>query len=231
MEKGIKEKEEEIINFAKGEKQNIDGKIKENKILRNFFVGVLVCVIVLISVVLFINSVKSFKYNGLEFSVEKFGEIITYRTALPLYSQTGVSVMTGDAITEHTADYNFYLRNDPRKLGDIPTQGEVVLYKEMVINSSEELNCEGDAIIGMKNLITLYEVLGTNVIRDENAGCDEEKRYMFLNIQPGEVTKLEQVTPSCYNIYVNNCEILDATERFMIETLIKVKQKGLKIMR
>jgi hypothetical protein len=40
---------------------------------------------------------------------------------------------------------------------------------------------------------------------------------MFVQIEEGEETRIEQFGPSCYKLIVNDCEILPATERFMIE--------------
>ena len=35
-------------------------------------------------------------------------------------------------------------------------------------------------------------------------------------------TNIEQLTESCYNININNCEILGGTERFMLDLFIKI---------
>lgn len=228
MEKNKVEKSDEKIEEAEKGKALIKDQTKEqNKILRNFLIGIGIFIVVLVVVVLLFNSLTHFKYRGLEFNVEKFGDIIVYRTSVPVYSQTGVNVMTGEAVKEHTADYNFYLRNDPRKLDEVPYYGEIVLYKEVVINGTNELNCDGKGIIAIKNLANLYELIGANVIKDPNATCDNQGMYMFLDIRPGETTKIEQVRRGCYNLYANNCEILEVTERFMIETFVKIDEMGL----
>jgi len=38
------------------------------------------------------------------------------------------------------------------------------------------------------------------------------------------MTKIEQFGTACYDIYIKNCEILEGTERFMFETLVKVNE-------
>ena len=128
-----------------------------------------------------------------------------------MYSKTGA----------HVADYNFYIRNDPRKLEEVPFEGDLHILDLMVFNTTEDFNCDGDGVIGVANLVKLYQFLETKIMRDENATCDSQGRYMFLNIQPGEETKVTKVGPSCYNLEVNDCEILEVTERFMIETFVK----------
>ena len=93
--------------------------------------------------------------------------------------------------------------------------------RNMVINQTSNFNCNGDGIIGVANLLKLYNVLGVDVISDQNATCDSKERYVFLNIKDGNETKIEQTGKTCYEIQVNSCDILSATERFMLETFIE----------
>jgi len=190
-------------------------QIKEqNKILRNIFIGVGLLIILIISIILFINSVRNFEYEGVKFNVIKEGNIVFYQTSLPV-------IYNGEK-----ASYNFYLRNDPRKLDQVIFDGEIILLKNMVINMTDNFNCDGDGIIAIANLAKLYEIVGAKIIRDENARCDAQGRYMFLNIQPGDTTRIEQTTPSCYDLYISNCEILKVTEKFMIETFIEINKEN-----
>ena len=48
---------------------------------------------------------------------------------------------------------------------------------------------------------------------------------MFVKLQEANKTSIEQVGPACYNININNCEILEGTERFMIETFVEINKK------
>ncbi|MCX6750206.1 MAG: hypothetical protein NTZ83_02005, partial [Candidatus Pacearchaeota archaeon] len=59
-------------------------------------------------------------------------------------------------------------------------------------------------------------------MRDENASCDELGRYMYIVVQPGEETSVEKFGPNCYNINIKDCEILEGTERFITEMLVKI---------
>jgi hypothetical protein len=92
----------------------------------------------------------------------------------------------------------------------------------MVINMTNDFNCNGDGIIALANLVKLYSIMGASVIKDENATCDLQGSYMFLRIENGNQTKIEQFGPACYKIYVNNCEILAGTEKFMTETFSEI---------
>jgi len=208
----IKIDEKKQDNILEKEISEKNRKSSENKTLKNVFIVISAFGLVFILVVLFINSIRHFEYNGMTGDVVKEGNLIFYQTSIPVFFK-------GEEVP-----YNFYLRNDPRKLDEIPFDGEIVFLKQVVLNSSAELNCDGDGIIAIKNLATLYEVLGAKVIKDENASCDPMGRYIFLDIKPSNKTSVEQFGPACYNLNVNNCEILKSTERFMVETFVKLKE-------
>ena len=174
-------------------------------------------ILVIIFSVFMLDSIRNIEYEGLEFDVVKFCDakpcLITYHTAFPV-------IFEGNVVP-----YNFYLRNNPKDLGkNVKFEGELVLYDNLVIESEKSFNCDGDGIIAMKNLVNLYDVVGINVLKDETASCPEGEEYMFVRVQEGEETSIEQVAPSCYNININNCEILEGTERFMIETFIELEK-------
>lgn len=222
---------EKISKPEEPEKKTAEEQIKkENKTLRNLFIGLGIFVAVLVVVVLIANSMTRFEYGGLKFNIEKFGNIIVYRTFFPVYSKTGVNLMTGGAVTEHVADYNIYIRNDPRKLEEIPFNGDLVLLSNMVINTSGDFTCDGEGVIAVANMVKLFDILGINVIKDSNATCDSQGRYMFLQIQEGEDSEINKISGGCYELNVNNCEILKVTEKFMIETLVKVDESGKEII-
>jgi hypothetical protein len=199
--------------------KEVEEKIKQEQIKQqnNILKGVLIIIgaIILLIIVWFIisQSVRTFGYSILDFEVVQEGELIFYRTSLPVVYQG------------QPTEYNFYLRNDARKLEKkVDFKGNLNLKNTLVLNLEQDFNCEGKGVIAIANLLKLYEFVGIKVITDKNATCDEESRYTFIQILEGSETKIQQTGPSCYDIYINNCEILEATERMMIETLIKVKE-------
>ncbi len=210
-------KEEKIKPSGNEEIKKLDdGQIKSNnKILKKVFVGLGIFVVLFIFIILFINSINSFEYKGINFNVVKdTGDLIFYNTAFPMYSsETG----------EHVADYNVYLRTDPRKLQNIVFEGDINLAKILVINSTG-FNCEGNGVIAIANFVQVFGAIGTQVVKDQNASCDSQGRYMFVQIQSGNETSIKQVGPSCYEFNVNNCEILEVTERFIVETLAQINE-------
>lgn len=207
-----KDKEEKIIKTCGTEEKKPATKEQineQNKILRNVLIWLGVIIFVFLIGYFIIDSIRHFEYRGIKFDVVKESDIIFYKTSIPVLYQDNI------------VPYNFYMRNDPRELEGMFFEGKISFLKEMVINITEDFNCDGDGIIALANLVNLYGVLGANVIKDENATCDSQGRYVFMQIQPGDETSIEQFGPACYNLNVNNCEILEVTERFMIETFIE----------
>ncbi len=214
VEKDGKEKIVEAKGIIEEDSARRKGEIeKENKLLRNIliFIGIFLLVIVLSFFI--IKFSNQFKYKGVKFNIIEEGELIFYHTSFP--------VMHNGEI----ANYNIYLRNDPRELGKkVLAKGPIISIEDAAINMAEDFNCNGDGIIAIANLVNLYNALGKNVMKDDNSSCDDLGRYMILNINSGNETNIENFGPNCYNININNCEILEGTERFIVGMLVKINR-------
>ena len=184
----------------------------QNILLRNIFIGLGIFILAILFFFWFVNSLSTFEYEGIEFNIIKEGEVIFYHTSFPMIHE-------GKDI-----NYNIYLRNDPRKLKDISFEGELNLLEMVVINNTEDFVCGGDGGIAIINFQQILRAFGINMMKDSNATCDSQGRYMFLVIKPGNVTSIEQFGPACYNLNVNNCEILKVTEKFLVELIVKVSK-------
>ena len=65
-------------------------------------------------------------------------------------------------------------------------------------------------------------LFGIKIIKDENATCDKDGKYTYINVFSGNSSRIEQTdNTSCYNLYINNCEIIQVLERFMIENFVE----------
>jgi len=188
----------------------------QNKILKYVLVTIVAVILVVLCVLYFLNSVKTFEYRGVEGKIIQEGKLIFYETKFP-YKQDGKLI-----------PYYVYIRNDPRKLHkQIPFNGEMdfgFLFNvdsryRLVLNVTGNFNCDGYGIISFANMGNL-EALGIKTIQDSNATCDTLGRYMFLNVVSGNKTEINQIGDSCYELTVNNCEILKGTERFMTEAFV-----------
>jgi hypothetical protein len=217
------EKEEEIEEGKEseedgGEEKKVLSKQQErehNKTIKKVLGGMAFLVLVVLVIVLAINSIKTFSYEGVNFETVKFCDVrpclILYNTQVPISYQG----------TKY--DYNFYLRNDPRKLAEtIPFDGNLSLSMNLVIDSEKDFNCDGDVSVAMANWVNLFKISGITPIKDPNATCDSSGRYTFIKLKEGNETRIEQYGPMCYNVYISNCEIIKATERFMVEDLVRI---------
>ena len=212
-----KETKKESKNFS-GEGSKKENVKNQSRILKNFIIGMVSIIVLIFLIVLLVNTMNRFEYQGIKFKIVKFCDsnpcLITYNTEIPVIYKR-----------ENTT-YNFYLRNDPRKLAEnVPFNGSLVFRSLMIINSTSDFNCEGKGIIAVANLLNLYEITRVKVGKDENATCDDAGRYMFVNLRESNETSIEQVGPACYNININNCEVLEGTERFMIETFVEINKR------
>jgi len=204
------EEEKEVKKEVVDEKAPSEAEVKkQGKLFRDIVIVMAACALMFFITFMLINASKTFEYKGVKFYVDKTSAvgITLYNTKLPvIYNGT-------------PATYNIYLRTDPRSLNDVPFKGTLLMESEMVINSTA-FNCNGDDIIAVANIVKLYNnVLDIKVIKNQSIGCDPAGRYMYLNILEGNQTRIVQTGLRCYNIYVNNCEVLKGTERFMVETL------------
>ena len=213
MKKEEKRTEKEIIEEVAKKVQKRD----QERILRNFIIFFAIVGIGFATWIILSDNQSRFDYKGVEFEI--VDEIAPYRTTLPVTYKDGI---TGAVINNYP--YKFYLRNDPRTLEKVEFDGNLVFLRKFVINGKGDFNCDGMGVVGVTNLATLYRVLGAEVVKDENATCDSQERYLLLEIVEGEKTKIEQIGGSCYSMQINNCEILEATERFMIETFVAVNE-------
>jgi len=201
-------------NSAKQEEQTniIKQSIKnQNKQILFILAGIVAIFLVVFLTVLIINMSKNFQIDGVKFQV--VNEIAPYKTSLPL-------MFNGTKV-----NYNFYLRKDPRKtLKNIPFNDSLILTPTIVFNSSGDLTCNGSGIIAIANLANLLEVLQFNVFKDKNATCDQSRRYTLIQIEEGNKSEVQKTGPSCYTLKVNNCEMLDVNERFMLQVLIEANK-------
>lgn len=181
---------------------------------RTLKIVLIVCFAIIIFILVayfYINSLRSYTYEGVEFTTVQEGELILYQTSIPVPYEGGM------------APYNFYLRTNPKKLQNVPfDNSDFKLMQNTVLNFQDEFDCEGYGIIAIANLVQLHSSMGINIIKDENATCDA--RYNFMNITLGDKTEIQKIDENCYNIVINDCEILPGTERMMLEMFVKYSE-------
>ena len=209
--------------IEQGEKVRTDKKkeskksINENKLLRNILI-VLGIILAGATFSFFIsNEPPEFNYRGVNFSVVTFCDakpcLKTYNTKIPVIYEG------------KKADYNFYLRNDPRTLEEkVPFEGDLNLKEDMTIDITFEQSCQGYESVAMDNFGTLMRVLEVNVTADKSATCDLDGNSMHVLIQEGDETIINKIGPACYVINIKGCEIVSGVERFMTETFVEINK-------
>lgn len=216
-----KKGKKKIVDIGVNEKEERPGKKQiedENKILKKVFMIVGILVLLVIVYYFVAVNLRNFEYRGVEFEVVKFCDakpcLVLYQTSFPV-------IADGEPAT-----YNIYLRNDPREVDkDVPFTGESFIMANLVLNSTGNLGCEGYGAVATANMKTFYELFGIKVFKNDSLSCSQKNEYTFVNLLESNETSVEQVgNSSCYNIKINNCEILEGTERFMIESFVQVNE-------
>lgn len=216
-EEGIEEKSKEVS----GEQIK-----KENKILKNFFIVVGFIVIAFIAAWFLFNYTQHFDYKGVRFDIDtnEIKGVTLYRTSIPVYTTTPA---TGKVTS---ANYNFWLRNDPRNLEkEIPMTRDVIFRKNIVLDLTDKnLSCNslGDWNLGLATL-TKFNLFNINVtVKDKKVKYKPSGDYMFMTIDnKANVTEIKQLNETAYKMSIKNCdELLPSAERFLVEGITKYKE-------
>jgi hypothetical protein len=204
----------EEIKEAEGEeevKEVKEGQIEsENKILRNIFIVIGVFILAFLIGYVIFTMANQFEYKEIKFNIVDTDKVRFYHTSFPLF-------VKGKEI-----NYHVYLRKDPRENERIPFEGDFVFDEDIVLNSTSGFNCDGKGVVAVANMNQIFSSIGANVVNDLNATCDDQGRYLHINLEEGEETKIEKYGPRCYKFKINNCEILEVTERYLVEVIARI---------
>ena len=202
---------------------------KKERRLEKELLGILAFMAFLVIVFLISSSIfrsfNSFEYEGLTFTKERVGEIPVYHYYY--YFKDGGRIIK----------YNLYLRNDPRTI-EVPVEGDKILFDRkgklyLSINSTGLDQCRYSvlAIADLSRFLTEngINVEGSNLdfwkawaIRQEWATCENKPDNSVIEIREGSETKIS-IDDGCYTISVANCEILEATEKFKVQSILDAK--------
>ncbi len=209
IEKDGKEKIEKVCGTEEikhASKKEIE---RQNKTLYGFFLFMGIVIVAIFAWYGISYYLNHFEYGGVKFDIVKTPEVTFYHTSFPIYQKN------------QKVDYNVYLRKDPRK-NILDFEGDSKSQEMVVLKSDENLSCAGDGGISILNMQQIFRAMGMQIIADPNATCDSEGRYMHITLLGGEENKIVEYGPSCYELQVKDCEILDVTERFILEFVKKV---------
>ena len=216
IEKDNKSKTKELYSKEKNEGPPKKSVIKkESKQLKTILIVIGVFTLIFLVILFLTYKSVHFTVEGVKYKMVREGNLIFYDTFFNVIYDNG-----------HKLEYHIYTRKDPRKLiKDVPYVGEnLTLTKNVVLNQEKNFGCEGNGIIAVGNIINMYENMGIKVISDENASCVLTGQYTYIIIKEGEETSVTKFGPSCYRIEINQCEILEGTERLILETFIELNK-------
>ncbi len=204
---------------------------KERKLEKElmYIIGFIVLlVIIFMTASAFFKSLNTIDYEGLTFTKGRVGNLVLYHHYYYYKSKNG-----------NLVQYNLYLRNDPR-YNNVSVEGDKVLFNKNVESylSVDSLNLEvcPYSILGVGNLagfLTQNEVIinggnldpdAANVTGQEYVTCANHSNRKVIELKEGDETGIK-INGNCYEIIVNNCDVMQAIERFQIQTILDNKDR------
>lgn len=215
-----------------GKKHNKSERKLEKEIL--WILGFLVFLVLVFFVASsFFKSLNTFEYEGLTFTKEKIGEI-------PVYHYFYYFEHPDLGLTK----YNLYLRNDPRHTNVTVKSKNSINFRPnkpvfVSVNATGLDECR-HGVLGVSDLASFFsdnglEVRSVNmdpddpvniVIDNENnvtfsdiVTCETRPQNPVMQIHAGEESKIT-IDDFCYDLSIANCEVLEVTERFKVQTIL-----------
>ena len=216
--------EKKAQKTRKEKESAIDKKIKELWPLWAF-IGTLV----LMGVIFYFmfSSYGKISYEGMEFAMEKYGTLLVYHYSYMIKAPSG-----------QIFEYNLYLRNNPKE-NNVPVYGKILYPANKIIligvNGTGLTNCNNSiiAVAELSEFLTgnFISIKGGSVEQNQSISnnttqisCEKYPENPVIIMQSGNETKVERTNENCYVISAANCEILKATEKFIVQSLIEIRK-------
>ncbi|MEK6844527.1 MAG: hypothetical protein AABX83_03845 [Nanoarchaeota archaeon] len=201
-------------------------KISRNNPIYTILIVFAILIIVFFSFYYLFSSLGKFKYEGITFTKEKFGEIPIFHYYYYITPEI---------------KYNLYLRNDPR--GNlVPFTGKAIeIFKldtvYISINPEELTQCE----YGRVGIGTLASFLADNqfivkgatqnetLAKEANVDyvtCESNPGDVVISLQAGDKTEVIHESLNCYKINIAECEVLPAIEKFQVQMILDAKERN-----
>ena len=231
----LSEDSDEIV-LGKDEKvPKEDFKKQNNQVKWALFIMVGIVVIVVLVPYIKMNYFDKFNYKGLDFQKTTLGDLVFYSTRFPVVSGTG----------QVTGSYSVNLRNDPRDLEYIPVNvkdnkikfardgmefGNVYISLYPFMEMCEDTGIAMATLSGFLTDSGLYVQSGVTdnaYARDNNQThkwCSPFETVIVVSdrgevFTEGNETSISEIGANCYEIKFDNCEVMQASEKFMMVIL------------
>ena len=241
MKKPVKKLKENEVEERKIEEKEEKQEPYENPVINKELRWVLMTLAGLVILFLlansFFQSLNKIEYQGLTFAKEKFGEIPLFHYS---YYFNAPRSLTGGAInTGQLIQYNLYLRLDPRE-NNVPVEGgQIILSTDiptyLTIDTVGLESCEKStiAVAGLSAFLAENFIQIKGATTDESfveegiplVTCDTNPNDTVILLTTGSETKILKKSNLCYNIIVSNCETLQATEKFIVQSIIDSRER------
>ena len=216
---------------ASGEKESKEQSRKYESQFKWVIFGMVALILVIVGVYFIALESKKVSYGGLIY------EKIAYSQTVSLYhTQIPVKDVNGNLI----ANFNLYLRNDPRELKEIAISDPIQLKVGTIVSLDKdaEISCS-DAGIAGANFFGFLKTAGVKVsvayaqedyAKERNASyvnCETNTSQSVIVIRKGKENRIIQERKDCFVLEFKDCEILKITERFMVA--LYANSKGIKV--
>ncbi|MBI3334750.1 hypothetical protein HYZ97_04660 [Candidatus Pacearchaeota archaeon] len=176
---------------------------------------------------LIFSSIGTYSYKNLEFTKERYGNIIMHHHSY-LYKN-----LAGELIK-----YNLYLRVDPRD-NDIPAEGAFIFSKQAIalgINTTGLQECE-DSTIAISQLSSFLAnndlVIETGTPDAQQAAqyslpvvnCTTHPHHITIMLQEGSESSVVAQSEQCFVLSAAKCEILPVVEKFIVESIVDARER------
>lgn len=197
--------------------------------LKWIFIGMGILILIILIVLYIKGSMNRFEYGGFEFEKIMYDKLQLYYSKIPVMNSAGQTV----------ANYNLYLRNDPRTLRNIPINGTIRLTVKSIVSIDESMEgCSDNGIAGV-TLGTFFKAAGINAVyastdktiaEERNisyATCEDKSEYTVIVIKRADENSIIKENEKCYSINFKDCDIIKAVERFIVAT--SAHSKGIEV--
>ena len=228
VKKKTNKKSKEEVKKVKKKIKKLTTKQKQTRQL----IWAIVLMVSILAIVILVPLIKyqfinKFVYAKLDFQKTQAGDMVFYSTRIPV----------GDRYGDIIGSFFINFRNDPRKLEDIEvkkTTSTPIFKRDRVVYISTgkmERNCQdGTAAVltlsGFLKQFALMNVSGAisnKEIAEENGiphiNCYNTPDNTVINIVEGSETKINQGNPNCYDLVFKDCEVMEVTEKFLLEII------------
>ncbi len=225
----------DFSGFKSRESSNANLKMKaeaekavsvQEKQLKYVVITMIAIVVVALVVYYWVQESKRFEYGGIKFEEIDSNKIKMYQGKIPIKDAGGNLV----------ANYNIFLRNDPRELDDIAVNGSIRFMPNVVASLAPEAerDCSDNGIAGANffgflksaGLKTLLAYNNQRYAEERNASyavCRQNVGYTLVSIVKGSENKITQNSQDCYTLEFKDCDILKVVERFIVASYAQSK--------